>query len=184
MALWLTPAQAEALVAQARAAAPRECCGLLAGHSAGHVGDIIAISNGAAAPEHAYRMDERELARALTRLPTRNLELLGLYHSHPQGGPRPSMLDVQEWAYPDSAMVIIGLRPETAITAWAVRYGEVTPVEVVISATPPEAPASLWTNAARAAVLVAVIAAVVLVLLIAFTLLPPAPQIPPTPMPR
>jgi proteasome lid subunit RPN8/RPN11 len=184
MALWLTPALAEALVTQARAAAPHECCGLLLGHSAGRISEIIAITNVAAAPERTYRMDERELARALTRLPKANLDVLGLYHSHPQGGPRPSMLDVQEWAYPDSAMVLIGLRPEPAITAWAVRYGEVTPVEVVISAAPPEAPTPIWTNAARVAVLVAIIAAVVLVLLIAFTLLPPAPQIPPTPMPR
>ncbi len=183
MPLWLTPTQAEALVGLARAAAPREICGLLLGHVSGQVTEAVEILNTASAPERAFRMDDHALARTLTTLPASGLELLAFYHSHPHSDPRPSTLDISEWAYPDTAMVIIGLHPSPAFTAWSVRYGEVTPVDLVIQAGPPsEAPD--WTRAAQIAVLVAIMAAVALFLLIAFSLLPPAPQIPPTPMPR
>lgn len=183
MTLWLGPTQADALAALARSAAPREACGLLLGRASGQITEIIAITNAAATPERRFRMDERELARALTSLPASGLELLGIYHSHPASDPRPSTLDVAEWAYPEVAMVIIGLRPAPAISAWMVRYGEVTPAGLAVGAAlPAEGP--VWTRAAQIAAAIAIIAAVVLFLLLAFTLLPPAPQIPPTPMPR
>ncbi|HYO88718.1 MAG TPA: M67 family metallopeptidase [Candidatus Limnocylindrales bacterium] len=184
MMLWLNPTQAETLVALARAGAPREVCGVLLGSVSGEVTDTVPIANLATAPERTFRMDERALARALTSLPASGLELLAFYHSHPANDPRPSALDIAQAAYPDVAMVIIGLHPSPALTAWTVRYGEVTPIEIVISTAPPQAQGFVWTRAAQIAVLIAIIGAVALFMLIAFSLLPPAPQIPPTPIPR
>lgn len=181
--LWLSPQQAGQLVEAARDGAPREVCGVLAG-SVGRVTEVITIANAAAQPERAFRMDDRALARALTGLAARGLEPLAFYHSHPHSDPRPSALDVAEAHYPDVVMLIVGLQPSPALMAWSVRWGEVTPVELLISATRPDPPPARWTTAAQIAVLIAVIAAVALMLLIAFSLLPPPPQIPPTPMPR
>lgn len=183
MILWLNPLQAEALAALARSAAPHETCGLLLGRASGQVTEIVPVTNVAATPERRFQMDNRELARALTGHAGSGLELIAIYHSHPDSDPRPSTLDIAEWAYPEVAMVIIGLKPSQAISAWTVRYGEVTPVEFSISAAAPD-PLPAWARAAQIAVVATLIAAVVLFMLLAFTLLPPAPQIPSTPMLR
>ena len=181
MLLWLTPPQIDALVAQARNGAPREVCGMLGGRK-GQVTDIIPIDNIASAPERAYRLDDRALAQELTRLMRRGLEPVAFYHSHPASDPRPSALDVAEWAYPDVTLLIIGLHPAPALTAWSVRWGEVTPVELVIETDPARAQRPPWTAAMQIAVLVAILAAVALFLVVAFSLLPPAPPIPATPI--
>ncbi len=183
MMLWLSPQQAGQLVEAARNGAPREVCGVLAG-SAGRVCEVTTIANIAAQPERGFRMDERALAQALTGLAARGLEPLAFYHSHPHSDPRPSALDIAEANYPDVAMLIIGLRPSPALMAWSVRWGELTPIELVVSAARPGPAIPRWTMAARIAVMIAVVAAVALLLVIAFSLLPPPPQIPPTPMPR
>ena len=181
MPLWLTPVQIDALVAQAREGAPREVCGILAGRN-GEVREIIPVANIAASPERAYRMDDRALAQALTGLTWRGLEPVAFYHSHPAGDPRPSPLDVAEWAYPDVTLLIIGVRPAPSFMAWSVRWGEVTPVEFVIDTDPVRARRPAWTTAMQVAVLIAVIAAVALFLALAFSLLPPAPPISATPI--
>ncbi|MBL8145173.1 MAG: M67 family metallopeptidase [Anaerolineae bacterium] len=183
MAFWLTPQQVNDLVAQAKQGAPREICGVIGGRGAS-ASEITPITNVATTAERAYRLDERELAHVLTSLARRGLGPVAFYHSHPGGDPRPSALDVAEWAYPDTVLLIIGLQPAPALSAWAVRWGEVTPVELVIDTEPARGAGTVWTNAAQIAILIAIIAAVALVLLIAFSLLPPAPPIPATPMPR
>lgn len=183
MTLWLTPQQIDALVGQARQGEPREICGVLGGR-AGRVTELTEVPNIATAPERAYRMDDRTLAHILMTLARRGMGPIAFYHSHPTSDPRPSALDVAEWSYPDVILLIIGLQPSPALTAWSVRWGEVTPVELVIDTQPERAIRPLWTTAAQIAVLVAVIAALALFLLLAFSLLPPAPPIPPTPIPR
>lgn len=181
MHIWLTPLQIDALVAQAREGAPREICGILGGRK-GEVREIIPALNIAASPERAYRLDDRELASALTRLARRGMEPVAFYHSHPAGDPRPSALDITEWAYPDVALVIIGLRPSPSLTAWSIRWGEVTPAELIIETDPARTQRSQWTMALQVAALIAIIAAVALFLVVAFSLLPPAPPIPATPI--
>lgn len=183
MALWLAPQQIDELIALARQGAPREVCGLLGGRD-GVVSEITSVANTASAPERAYQMDERGLAHALTSLARRGMSPVAFFHSHPAGDSRPSPLDVTMWAYPDVLMLIITLQPSPALSAWSVRWGEVTPVEIEMETGAPRATRPPWTTAAQIAVLVAVIAAVALFLLIALTLLPPAPPIPATPMPR
>ena len=179
----LTPQQVNELVALARQGAPREVCGVIGGRGSS-ASEITPITNVAATPERAYRLDEREQAHVLTSLARRGLGPMAFYHSHPGGDPRPSALDVTEWAYPDAVLLIIGLQPAPALSAWTVRWGEVTPVELIIDTEPARAARPAWTTATQIAVLVAVIAAVALLLVIAFSLLPPAQPIPATPMPR
>jgi proteasome lid subunit RPN8/RPN11 len=179
----LTPPQIDELVRQARTGAPREICGALGGRS-GRVTEITPVPNLATAPERAYRMDDRALAAHLTSASRRGMQTIAFYHSHPTGDPRPSPLDIAEWNYPDVILLIIGLQPAPALAAWSVRWGEVTPVELIIETEPERAQRTRWTTAAQVAVLVAVIAAAALFLVIAFSLLPPAPPIPATPISR
>ena len=80
-----------------------------------------------AAGRTRYRIGDAahiELRRALRRFrPT--LEIVGVYHSHPAGDPRPSARDVAEAFYPAWVHVIVGLRPRVAIGAYRIANGRV-----------------------------------------------------------
>jgi proteasome lid subunit RPN8/RPN11 len=62
------------------------------------------------------------------------LELLGIYHSHPTGENQPSARDVERAYYPDAAYFI--LSPSTNVTkavrAFSIREGQVTELEVFV----------------------------------------------------
>lgn len=83
---------------------PEESCGLLAGHG-NKVTIEIPITNQLHSPIK-YFMDPMELYRALENIETLNLELLGIFHSHPKGPPHPSDTDINEFLYPGVATII------------------------------------------------------------------------------
>lgn len=179
MRFHLTEEQARMLVQQAVEAAPQEICGLLVG-SGPRVQSIIPIPNSAADPVHFYRLDDAAFARALLQLETSGLQLAGIYHSHPHGEPIPSSTDVRQATYPDTPYLIIGLRGEPRLAAWQMRYGEVTPVEVVIG-LPDEGAAhddTPLTTAQKTALVVSAILAFAFMIILSLALLPPAPVIP------
>jgi proteasome lid subunit RPN8/RPN11 len=174
--LWLTQAQADRLIGYARQESPNEVCGILAGIEH-RVMDIVPITNAASDPQRTYYMDERELARALMTLEARSLSLLAFYHSHPNGDPIPSPVDVQHAYYPDTPYLIVGLRSHPQIAAWLLRYGQTTPVPVHIGLNPPEASARM-TKAQKVAILISALIAFALLIVLSLSLLPPAPPVP------
>ncbi|MBI5669776.1 MAG: M67 family metallopeptidase [Chloroflexi bacterium] len=180
----MTEAQGHALARYARDAAPQEACGLLAGVRE-QVEEVIPIPNAAADPVHHYRLDDVIFARTLMQLEARGLELLAIYHSHPNGDPIPSPTDVRQATFPDTPYVIIGLyNGEARLAAWRVRYGEVTPVEVYVG-LPGTAPAVREAKLSRAqiiAILISAILAFAFMIILSLSLLPPAPVIV-TPLP-
>lgn len=98
-----------AIIAAARQAAPRECCGLLIGHDE-EVLSTVPVPNRARGAAR-YRVDPRmhlEWQRLL-RETTPRLEVVGAYHSHPAGPARPSARDVAEAHDPRWIHVIVGL---------------------------------------------------------------------------
>jgi proteasome lid subunit RPN8/RPN11 len=99
----------EQLVWHARSAYPREAVGLLGGSVTGWVSVVLPLAN-IAAGNRAFIADPFEQFCALHRLQAENLELLGIYHSHPDGGVDPSADDfyyASRWSCPQ---VIIALR--------------------------------------------------------------------------
>lgn len=94
---------------------PYECCGLLMGQRGGndtHVQNIIEAQN--IAPEHReknYQIDWRTLIRAVktTRQnPKPSEQIVGFYHSHPDGSKQPSHLD-RKLAWIDRVYLIISI---------------------------------------------------------------------------
>jgi proteasome lid subunit RPN8/RPN11 len=178
--MWLTPEQAQTIVAHARADAPREACGIIAGHKDRAV-EIIPIPNSAADPQHTYYMDERRLVETLSNMQARHLDLLGFYHSHPQGDPIPSSTDIKQATYPDTPYLIVGLKGTQArLAAWSLRFGQVSevPLHIGIQAPPQESAAQVLSNAQKIAILLSALIAFILVIAISLSLLPPAPHIP------
>ncbi|HXQ65919.1 MAG TPA: M67 family metallopeptidase [Alphaproteobacteria bacterium] len=89
---------------RAEAAYPEECCGLLLGHEQGKdrivVSAAVASANLAAEPQRHFEVDPAlylRLSRSAATEPS-GARLVGLYHSHPEGGAMPSASDAaQAW---------------------------------------------------------------------------------------
>lgn len=105
---------------------PEECCGFLLGSSEGDVKlvrDILELGN--AMQENRarrYIVTPRQYRDAEHRAEELHLELLGVYHSHPDHPARPSQFDI-EHALPWWSYIIIavdrGVPAET--TCWLLR---------------------------------------------------------------
>ncbi len=96
-----------ALTAHARATYPAECCGFLVGQR-GRIVFAIRMRN-VAGTARRYRIADRahiDLRRIL-RACAPPLEIVGVYHSHPNGRPAPSETDRAEAHYPRWVHVIV-----------------------------------------------------------------------------
>jgi proteasome lid subunit RPN8/RPN11 len=78
--------------------APLEACGLLAGLNR-RVELRIGVSNADQSPVR-FHMEPLQQWRAFQRIESSGLELLSIYHSHPNGPDRPSPTDIAEAMYP------------------------------------------------------------------------------------
>lgn len=97
----------EAMVAHARAEAPRECCGLLIG-----LGDRVeraAPARNTHASATRYLIDPADHFAALRQARAGGLAVIGAYHSHPHSPPRPSETDLAEANDPTLIYVIVSL---------------------------------------------------------------------------
>ncbi len=170
--MWLTPDLSRAILAHARAEAPREACGLIVGREQ-RAAEIIPIPNLAADPLHAYSMDPAALVRAFTSLEARKLDLIAFYHSHPHSDPIPSPADVKQATYPDTPYLIVSL-PRAEARLWRLHYGQVSEELLYVGSQPTSEPQSL-SNAQKTAILLSALIAVVLLIVVSLSLLPPAP---------
>lgn len=82
------------LLAEARRAAPCECCGLLLGRD-GHIERARPAQNTADDPLTRFEIDPAALIAAHRSARAGGPDLIGYYHSHPAGHPRPSATDCE-----------------------------------------------------------------------------------------
>jgi len=83
---------------------PEEACGLLAGLES-QVKMVLPITNELHSPVR-YRMAAREQLDAFEQIDRAGLELVAIYHSHPNGPDGPSATDIAEAFYPEAAYLI------------------------------------------------------------------------------
>jgi len=84
------------MIEHARAEAPFEACGLLAGRG-GRVEKVYRMENIEKSPV-VYRLNPREYLKVQREVDEQGLELLAIYHSHTHSPAFPSATDV-EWAF-------------------------------------------------------------------------------------
>src|SRR5262249_9240591 len=116
----------DAMIAQAQADSPNECCGLLAG-TIGTEGETckarvvshFPLANSAASPKR-FDAAPWDLFAAFRSMRPLGLEHLAIYHSHPTTAAVPSKTDLAEWYYETSVMcMIISLADkEPKLRAW------------------------------------------------------------------
>jgi proteasome lid subunit RPN8/RPN11 len=131
--LELPVAVRRAILAHARRDRPSECCGLLIGRRA-RVMFAVSMRNTDRDPRRRYRLDARQHidVRRMLRDVCPRLEIIGAYHSHPDGPALPSETDIAEAFYPDWTHLIVGLGGRTPqIRAFRLAAGTVTPVRLL-----------------------------------------------------
>ena len=108
----------------ARSNPDEECCGLLAGRH-GVITQAFPARNAAEHPATAYEIAPKELFRVMREIRASGLELLGIYHSHPNGDNQPSPRDVERAYYPDAVYFILSPRRDATgpIRAYSIRDG-------------------------------------------------------------
>ena len=122
------------LLAHARAVAPNECCGLLAG-----VGDVATqrfpLVNALASPTR-FESSPESMFAAVRAMHSHKIEIVGVYHSHPTSRAVPSASDLECRYSDDVATVIVSLATEPPeVRGWRVVEGRF--VEIELRATDP-----------------------------------------------
>jgi proteasome lid subunit RPN8/RPN11 len=94
------------LRAEAAKAAPLECCGILLGRD-GRITRIRPAANVHPDPARHFEIDPAVLIAAHREARAGGPELVGYYHSHPAGHPRPSATDCEHASGDGRAWAIV-----------------------------------------------------------------------------
>jgi len=120
------------IVDQARAEAPIEACGMLAG-SEGRASKLYRMTNADAANDHFMMTPEEQFA-VVKDIRAEGLAMLAVYHSHPESPARPSEEDIRLALTPGVIYVIVSLASETpVIKGFIIDNGSVTEVPVTVT---------------------------------------------------
>jgi proteasome lid subunit RPN8/RPN11 len=103
----LVPSILDEIVMHSKSVYPQEGCGLLAGRD-GTVTRFIPAPN-VLMSKTAYEIDPAFLVSAFRRMRETGEELVGIFHSHPDGPAEPSQSDLNRAFYPQAAHVIVSL---------------------------------------------------------------------------
>ena len=79
-----------------------------------------------------YEMAPQELFSLVREIRAAGLELMGIYHSHPNGKNEPSPRDIELAYYPDTAYLIVSPQPNAAqpVRAFAIRNGRAAELDI------------------------------------------------------
>lgn len=176
---YLAPEHLDAMVAQARGEASQEICGLIVG-TGNQAVRVIPICNRSQSPKTRYEADGLELYRALREIEASNLELLGMYHSHPSSPAMLSTEDIRQARlnYPGKVQVVLSLGNTSAkLRAWRVYRDRIDALAIVTNPRDVREEPDL-NRGQQIALMISTAIFVLAFLWVAFTLLPPAPEIP------
>lgn len=125
--------QLDDLVEHARAEAPNEACGILAGQG-GRVIRVYRGTNIDANPGVRYYLDPVQQLDTFRDVECNGWEVVGIYHSHPESPAYPSGVDLDLAYYPDVAYVIVSLAqgcPE--VRAFRIVDGKIDEEQLIVA---------------------------------------------------
>jgi len=112
LVVFITTSQLQFIINHARSTYPEECCGFLVGVDS----DVRRIHRALAAQNvnqssrrSRYNIDPMELVRADEEARRSNLNLIGIYHSHPDAPVQPSQFDL-EHAWPWYTYLVLSVQ--------------------------------------------------------------------------
>jgi proteasome lid subunit RPN8/RPN11 len=124
MTLLLPEAARDGIVAHAREGAPEEVVGVLAGDRGADrsvVARTLRADNAADTPGTRYEIAPGEELELLERVDEAGQEVVGFYHSHPDGPLAPSAVDARRAAWRGYSYLIVSLadaEPEVGSWRW------------------------------------------------------------------
>lgn len=113
--LVVTPEVYDTVVDHALSGVPGEVCGILGGEfEDGHrsVSTVHQATNTAVDPQMTYRIDPEEQFELMEDIERTGQNVVGFYHSHPAGPPRPSATDSTQAAWVGYSYLIVVLSGE------------------------------------------------------------------------
>lgn len=119
------------IVSEAYSANPLECCGYLAGndHFITHAYPMKNIDQS----NIHYSFEPKEQFKTVKDIRNRGMEVLGVYHSHPETPARPSKEDIRLAYDPQISYVIISLCDEKSdVKSFKIVNGKVEQEELLI----------------------------------------------------
>jgi desampylase len=119
--LSLSEANRDAMIDHARAGAPDEVCGVLGGRREGREAAVEAVTpvpNVASEPRRRYELNAESLFAAIEAVENDDMAVVGFYHSHPVGPPRPSATDQAQATWPGRSYVIVSLGDPLSLSSW------------------------------------------------------------------
>ncbi len=110
-----------------------ECCGLLAGRCCAVIVRDFAATN-ALASAAEYEIAPKELFQHLREIREAALELMGIYHSHPNGDNKPSARDIEQAYYPDVAYFVLSPRKDAPkpVRAFSIQDGKSVELDIEV----------------------------------------------------
>ena len=122
----------EQMIAQVKAEAPIEACGILAGND-NRVEKLYKMTNADNRSDH-FMMEPTEQFKVVKDIRGSGLEMLAIYHSHPQTPARPSAEDNRLALTPDVTHIIVSLQngDHPTVKGFLLENGSVAEVPVKI----------------------------------------------------
>ena len=122
----------ERMIAQVKVDAPIEACGILAG-SDNRVEKLYKMTNTDKRSDH-FMMEPTEQFKVVKDIRSAGLEMLAIYHSHPETPAKPSAEDNRLALTPDVTYIIVSLQngDHPAVKGFLMENGSVTEVPVKI----------------------------------------------------
>jgi proteasome lid subunit RPN8/RPN11 len=120
------------MLQQAEIQAPIEACGILAGKD-GRAEKLYKMTNLDRSGDH-FMMEPKEQFKVVKDIRSADLEMLAIYHSHPESPARPSEEDIRLALMPDVIYVIVSLQNANApvLKSFFIENGNAAEVPVSI----------------------------------------------------
>ncbi len=117
----------EQMIKHAYACHPEESCGLLAGPSDGDVQLVFPTTNILRSSTN-YTIDPREHLSAIREADAAEMEIIGVFHSHPHTVGYPSVTDVSLAPDPTWVYLVVGMEnyESPSVRGFRIRDGEIT----------------------------------------------------------
>ncbi len=114
---------------------PYEACGILAGKVRNETVEVTRVyecDNVHPNPTVEYFVKPEDQLRIFLEVEEdEDMDLVGFYHSHPEGPDSPSQIDASNNYWPDHLIAIVALSPEPQVTFWKWKDGRYQPLEML-----------------------------------------------------
>ncbi len=110
--VYIAAAQLQLIMNHARSTYPDECCGFLLGVDSGgrRIQRVYAVQNvNQDSRKNRFNINPLDLIRADEEARRSNLDLIGIYHSHPNAPVQPSLVDLEN-AWPSYTYLVVSLQ--------------------------------------------------------------------------